>query len=630
MGHMINEARTKQRSLVVTLLDLKNAFGEVHHNLIPTILSYHHIPSHIQALVSSLYSGFKTSILTDTFQTPAIPVCRGALQGDCLSPLIFNLCFNTYIQYIKAEKYKQLGFSPHDENDRMFQPVHWFQFADDAAVVTSGEKENQLLLNCFTRWCQWANFVIRVDKCVTFGIKKYSTRSLQFQPKLFVNNQSVPVAKNGESFKYLGRFFDFEMTNGSHKERLLSMFPSLLKEIDDLPLHPKNKLLLYHRYVLSKVSWHFTVADLSKTWVIENLDNLVSKYIRQWLDLPISATLTSIVLSKNQFGLDLQLPSVKFTQCQTVSRNALRTSPNTNIQALWKNTSSGMNLQYDIFRNTKEVLKAVKSESRERLAHQLLSQGAIISFLLDHSLKKLNGLWSVVQSNLPTNIFNFTIKYLNNTLPTRKNLSLWNLSQSSDCEFCLLPETLLHVVAGCKVYLEQGRYTWRHNSALNFLATSLKAIEGSSLFADIPGFSSPSIITGDNLRPDLLLRTKENILYVLELTIGFETNLNCNAERKRLKYARLVSDLRPRFKSVIFVNLSISSLGIFSDSCSSFLEMCDSLSIDDQHKRYLISKLSTISIRTTYYIFCCRNKTWTNQELLPFSRFFFSFSLLRL
>ena len=163
-------------------------------------------------------------------------------------------------------------------------------------------------------------------------------------------------------------------------------------------------------------------------------------------------------------------------------------------------------------------------------------------------------------------------------------LSLWNQSQSSDCEFCLLPETLLHVVAGCKVYLEQGRYTWRHNSALNFLATSLKAIEGSSLFADIPSFSSPSIITGDNLRPDLLLRTKENILYVLELTIGFETNLNCNAERKRLKYARLVSDLRPRFKSVIFVNLTISSFGIFSDSCSSFLEMCDSLSIDDQHK----------------------------------------------
>ena len=34
MAYIINKARTKQRSLVITLLDLKNAFGELHHNLI--------------------------------------------------------------------------------------------------------------------------------------------------------------------------------------------------------------------------------------------------------------------------------------------------------------------------------------------------------------------------------------------------------------------------------------------------------------------------------------------------------------------------------------------------------------------------------------------------------------------
>ena len=122
---------------------------------------------------------------------------------------------------------------------------------------------------------------------------------------------------------------------------------------------------------------------------------------------------------------------------------------------------------------------------------------------------------------------------------------------------------------------------------LNFLATSLKAKEGSSIFADVPGFPSPSIITEDNVRPDLLLKKKENCLYVLELTIGFETNLNCNADRKHSKYASLISDLKPNYKSVKFVNLSISSLGIFGNSCFSFLEMCDSISIDEQHKTIL-------------------------------------------
>ena len=324
------------------------------------------------------------------------------------------------------------------------------------------------------------------------------------------------------------------MTNELHKSKLLSLFSTFMNGIYDLPLHPKNKVLVYHRYVLFKVSWHSTVADLPRTWVSENLHNLVSRYIHSWLDLPVSATLTSSTLSKNQFGLNLQMPSVKFTQCQTVSRNILGSSPNANVQDLWKNTTTGPKLKYDTHRNTKEVLKAVKSGNKERLTHNFSSQGALLSFLLDNSFKKFNIIWSGEQSNLPVNIYNFAIKYLSNTLPTCKNLCLWKLRQSSDCQFCLLPETLLHVVAGCKVYLEQGRYTWRHNSVLSFLATSLKVVEGSSLYADIPGFPSPSIITGDDIRPDLLLKTKDNCLYIMELTISFDSNLY-QCRKKELK-----------------------------------------------------------------------------------------------
>ncbi|XP_065066053.1 uncharacterized protein LOC135691968 [Rhopilema esculentum] len=146
MASIINKARIKQRAVVITLLDLKNAFGEVHHNLIPAVLRYHHIPEHIQNIICSLYADFKTSIITDTFRTPFIPVGRGVLQGDCLSPLTFNLCFNTFIHYISDNKFNQFGFYTNSLN-----PVHWFQFADDAAVVTGQENENQILLNHFSR-----------------------------------------------------------------------------------------------------------------------------------------------------------------------------------------------------------------------------------------------------------------------------------------------------------------------------------------------------------------------------------------------------------------------------------------------------------------------------------------------
>ena len=215
----------------------------------------------------------------------------------------------------------------------------------------------------------------------------------------------------------------------------------------------------------------------------------------------------------------------------------------------------------------------VKKEHTYKLSNQLISQGCIISFLLNYSLKALNSLWSSKQSELPKNIFNFTIRYLNNTLATRNNLQKWNLSQSSDCSFCLKSETLLHVVAGCETYLEEGHYTWRHNSALPFIASTLKDIKDTSLFVSLPGFLSPCIITGEQLRPDMLLSTANSILYIIELIVGFEANIDNNASRKYENYRNLIQEPSSDYHKVKFINISMSSLGIFGNSCDTYSQM---------------------------------------------------------
>ena len=52
-----------------------------------------------------------------------------------------------------------------------------------------------------------------------------------------------------------------------------------------------------------------------------------------------------------------------------------------------------------------------------------------------------------------------------------------------------------------------------------------------------------------------------------------ESNLEINAHRKHGKYATLIADLKNRVKSVMFGNLSISSLGISTATANPFL-MC--------------------------------------------------------
>ncbi|CAB4034966.1 Retrovirus-related Pol poly from type-1 retrotransposable element R2 [Paramuricea clavata] len=341
------------------------------------------------------------------------------------------------------------------------------------------------------------------------------------------------------------------MSDEEHKSELLDVFNDIKNKINELPLHPKNKILLYSRYLLSKISWDFTVSDISKTWICETLDNIATKYIRKWLELPVSATLSNVLLPQNKFGLNIILPSTKFIQCQTVSRSALKYSPNVDINNLWAVTSTNKNVHYDIYKDTKDVLKA---------------------------------------SKLPKNIFNFTIRYINNTLPTRKNLSKWGLSSTSDCSFCSSPETLLHVIAGCKTYLEEGRFTWRHDSVLNFLPSTLTAVKNSTLYADIHGFMNPSVITGDRLRPDLVLVTENRCLYILELTVGYESNLQVNANRKRQKYRDLINEQEADYDKVKFVNLSLSTLGVFGRSSENFEGTLSSLKCD---AKYNIDECST-------------------------------------
>ena len=91
---------------------------------------------------------------------------------------------------------------------------------------------------------------IRVDKCVAFGLKKFSARSMQFQPKLFINKEIVPSVKSGESFRYLGRYFNFEMDDGDNKVQIQSCLLDMLQRFISF-----HVIFTFFRRVIPQQSW---------------------------------------------------------------------------------------------------------------------------------------------------------------------------------------------------------------------------------------------------------------------------------------------------------------------------------------------------------------------------------------
>ena len=123
--------------------------------------------------------------------------------------------------------------------------------------------------------------------------------------------------------------------------------------------------------------------------------------------------------------------------------------------------------------------------------------------------------------------------------------------------------------------LDQGRYTWRHNSVLRIIHDSLREISDPSwtFYCDLTGTNKvagttiPPDILATQQRPDLVLvnRVSKSII-IIELTISFEQNIRNAHDRKANKYSSLVMDLQEQSYDAKLFCIEIGSRGLITDN----------------------------------------------------------------
>ena len=109
-----------------------------------------------------------------------------------------------------------------------------------------------------------------------------------------------------------------------------------------------------------------------------------------------------------------------------------------------------------------------------------------------------------------------------------------------------------------------------------------------------------------------------NALYILEITLDFETNTQAIRVRTTTKFTPLLQDLFSSYNKSMFLSLSMVLLVLCALQVIPFLLTHRSAFLTKISQRRIIVKTINISNRTTYYIFYERNKPWNNPELLIF------------
>ena len=80
-------------------------------------------------------------------------------------------------------------------------------------------------------------------------------------------------------------------------------------------------------------------------------------------------------------------------------------------------------------------------------------------------------------------------------------------------------------------------------------------------------------------------------MFVVELTIGFESNIAKNEVRKRNKYKNLTQSLKSSYDQVKYINLSLGACGIIGKGSKPFFDLLEELKILDNEKHFLTKRI---------------------------------------
>jgi hypothetical protein len=96
----LEDAKLHKKDIFVTKLDFKSAYNTIDHSRLLQIMWQVGYPRDAIAVVRSLYAGATTSVHSSAGTTHPIPVARGVIQGDGLSPLLFSIAIKPLLRLL--------------------------------------------------------------------------------------------------------------------------------------------------------------------------------------------------------------------------------------------------------------------------------------------------------------------------------------------------------------------------------------------------------------------------------------------------------------------------------------------------------------------------------------------------
>ena len=453
-----------------------------------------------------------------------------------------------------------------------------------------------------------------------------------------------------------------------------------LENLNNTAVRSEFKLEIYQIYILPSIRFLLTVHDLPITYLTK-LDTMADQYLKKWAGLPRCATNAILHLDT---ALNIKKISTLYKETHAVSHASTRLKGDSRVNlaldnrlaresnytrkqsitvesekfyrsAFGRNTVQGeipgttpenvqlsqdpVNLSFteeicqtpapsptclepptkfinDVKLDVKAMVSVEQNEATFNHVRTLIKQG---KFLELSKCEQTDATWQGYIYNLPKGTMKWVLNASIDTLPTKVNLKQWGKVNNDKC-FCGQRQTLNHILNCCKVSLNQGRYTYRHDNILTYIAKCLDH-DKFTCYIDIEGHQTPAggtlppnvIVT--TLKPDIVIIDKKaKSINIFELTVPGEGRLDISHKLKKEKYQHFETDISTYSATVTPFEIG-SNTGFINRDNKLHLHKLHKYCKRDIKLKSFKNNISAISVSSSYYLFNFRNiESWEKTD----------------
>ena len=591
----INDARCQNGNICLASIDISNAFGNVPHDLIKSMITRTGAGQTFHDLVSALIDEATTSISTSTGSSTSRRISRGVRQGDPISGILFNLAVEPLIRSV----------------DCLTEKLNILAFADDIILFADSPEELQVYLYELSVTCSKLGLSINPNKCFSMHLSNSPRECLPTEFK--VGEDTIPHLLDFDEKKFLGKPIGFQVVKDSSD---LNAFRESALSLLDSSLAYWQKIDALKAFVFPSFAFAQRTGQANKTdWC--NLDKDIRHGIKEALCVPSRAA--NEYLYGNQkdglFGIPLagedsdiayidgafKLLSSKDPHTRNLAWDDFRkvvsfTMPppcsNHHFSAYLSNEPlhRASNMPSSIWSRARKASGNLKVvwEFQEDLSFSISYGDSTITdrtkvFHTLRSLFKSERTQALIQKPhqgktascfrkaKASSHFNHNGKFIRFTdwrFIHRARLGLVDLNgykreaseSEKQCRRCNgdkdgpRAETLPHVLNNCKCNMK--KITERHNEIIGHVK---KAALGRSWNV----YSENRAIAGSKLRPDLVL-TKDKSAIIIDAAVTFENGESAFDRARKIKlekYANIAKELRNSYSDVSIAPIIVGSLG---------------------------------------------------------------------